>query len=441
MKLIMFFGLLTLLFSKAYSDTRGFDKFNEYEVSKDDKSQYIAIHPDDLNRYFVPELVGPDYASPKDRQWIHKAWDGEPITISKNGTNIELLPIKVSLKKNGKAEKTVLPIHCHPLQTFAYMIKGKLELVTMDDEGKSKSKLFHVDGADKPPVVIVESYNQWHYGIIHEEVELLTFWVVKEGETKPLDNHLTIPHPAYYVYNDKGLVKRSISKPKSFPDVDCVPPKAQQKNLLAKNSGTDNNLLKDVSASGSGELKWMNKPKKISYAKDTLLVRSEAKTDFFIDPSNGKPSASAPVLYKEIRGDFVATALVTPDLSNMWNAGSLMMIIDSENWIKFAFENSDATGNSIVSVVTRGVSDDANGVRLEEQETIWLRLIRKGDIYSMLWSKDGKHYYLARLSKMPSAKMVKIGIESQSPLDNEAVHKFHHFSVVHRTVDDVRKGI
>lgn len=70
-----------------------------------------------------------------------------------------------------------------------------------------------------------------------------------------------------------------------------------------------------------------------------------------------------------MKGDFVATALVQPDFSSQWNAVALMVHIDDKNWIKFAFENSDATGPSIVSVVTKEVSDDANGMVISQDRS------------------------------------------------------------------------
>ena len=186
---------------------------------------------------------------------------------------------------------------------------------------------------------------------------------------------------------------------------------------------------------------WMNRPTVFNVNNGIVYVTSEPKTDFFNDPESGKVTATAPLLYKDIEGDFVATALVKPDFSDTWNAAALMVHIDESNWIKFAFERSDATGKSIVSVVTKGVSDDANGAVLAESDSVWLRIIRKGDVYSMLWSEDGSHYTMARLTKMPASPSVKVGVEVQSPLENSAQHEIHLFNIEHRTVDNLRTGI
>ncbi len=200
------------------------------------------------------------------------------------------------------------------------------------------------------------------------------------------------------------------------------------------------NLLATVNSSNLDGFQWMNPPEKFSVSDGSMRVTASEGSDFFNNPEDGKRTATAPLLYREIQGDFVATAQVKPDFSSMWNAAALMVYIDSTNWIKFAFENSDATGKSIVTVVTRGSSDDANGAILNGRDSIWLRMIRKGDIYAMHWSEDGKDYKMARLSSLPHQETVKIGMEAQSPVGKSAEHEFLYFSLEQKTVNDLRKG-
>ena len=193
------------------------------------------------------------------------------------------------------------------------------------------------------------------------------------------------------------------------------------------------NVMKDLQG-----LKWLNKPDTYSFGDNGLSITVGSETDYFNDPSTGKINANAPFLYRDISGDFVATALLKPDFSDMWNAMSIMMHINDRNWIKFAFEKSDATGKSIVTVVTREVSDDANGVILEDVNMLWLKLARKNDIYSMHWSIDDKDYKMARLSAMPHSDTVKIGIEAQCPVGKSATHELRFFSVEELTINDLR---
>ncbi|GGF65299.1 DUF1349 domain-containing protein [Alteromonas lipolytica] len=201
------------------------------------------------------------------------------------------------------------------------------------------------------------------------------------------------------------------------------------------------NLLSTLSASEGERLRWMNMPDVVSFEKGILSVNTAPGTDFFIDPENGSSSASAPFLFYEANGDFVATAVVEPDFSSTWNAVSVMVMLDAVNWIKFAFEYSDATGKSIVSVVTKSLSDDANGVRLPDTDKVWLRVIRKGDLYSMFWSVNGEQFYMARLTRMKSQAIVKVGVEAQSPLKQAATHKIHYFGVEPKTVTNLRTGL
>ncbi len=204
--------------------------------------------------------------------------------------------------------------------------------------------------------------------------------------------------------------------------------------ILAKN------LLSELTIDNFGDLKWINPPEKFEIHDGTLIVTAESETDFFINPVDLNSSASAHVLYKEIAGDFVVTAQVKPDMASQWNAAALMVLLDDMHWIKFGFENSDATGPGIVTVVTRNISDDANGPILKETAHIWLKLIRKDQLYSMHWSYDGKKYFMARLAAMPKADSIKVGIEAQCPVGAQAVHRFNHFSIEHITVEDIREG-
>ncbi len=201
-----------------------------------------------------------------------------------------------------------------------------------------------------------------------------------------------------------------------------------------------NNLLADMSPQGLNGFRWMNKPENLQISGNSIQVTAGKETDFFNNPEDLTIAATAPLLYREAAGDFVATALVQPDFSSVWNAAALIVHIDSANWIKFAFENSDATGPGIVSVVTKGVSDDANGPVLDGREAIWLRIIRKGDIYALHWSEDGREFKMARLSSLPGNGVVKIGMEAQSPTGETAKHTFLYFSLEERTVGDLRKG-
>ncbi len=186
------------------------------------------------------------------------------------------------------------------------------------------------------------------------------------------------------------------------------------------------------------EMHWMNQPQSFVVEDNSLKISVNKGTDFFNNPEDGTIVGSAPFLNKAVEGDFIVKSLVEPDFSSQWNAVAIMMHIDSLNWIKFAFENSDATGRGIVSVVTKSSSDDANGVTLNGEKRLWLAMVRKGNIYSMHWSIDGENFHMARLTAMTNQNVVKIGIEAQSPVGDDATHQIHFFDIQEKSIKDLR---
>ena len=195
----------------------------------------------------------------------------------------------------------------------------------------------------------------------------------------------------------------------------------------------------NISKEMVSDMNWANDPNSFEIKDQTLFISVKKGSDFFNNPEDSSVTATAPLLYQKITGDFVVKALVQPDFNAQWNAVSLMAHFDSLHWIKFAFENSDATGPGIVSVVTNGVSDDANGVVLNEHKKVWLALVRKKNNYSMHWSLDGQRYTMARLTSLPDLGEIKIGIEAQSPVGESATHQVHFFEIAERTVEDLRQ--
>lgn len=233
------------------------------------------------------------------------------------------------------------------------------------------------------------------------------------------------------VYQKKDGEIRAISTHSS--PVEEIPDQSENALTKTAESGFTDDLME--------EFQWMNRPESHEINDGALRITATKGTDFFNNPEDNSSTSSAPFLYKEIKGDFVVRALVRPDFASQWNAVALMVYVDDNNWIKFAFENSDATGNSIVSVVTRNLSDDSNGVILNDLQQVWLKIVRKDNNFAMLWSKDGKDFKMARLTTLPEFDSVKIGIEAQSPIGESAVHEILNFDLERTRVKDMRKGI
>ena len=126
-----------------------------------------------------------------------------------------------------------------------------------------------------------------------------------------------------------------------------------QESEIPSDMNTNSSLPANITEALLDNLSWMNEPDSYSVQDSTLRITAVKGSDFFNNPEDSSVVGTAPLLYQSINGDFIAKALIQPDFSAQWNAVALMVYIDSLHWIKFAFENSDATGPSVVSVVTK----------------------------------------------------------------------------------------
>jgi len=190
--------------------------------------------------------------------------------------------------------------------------------------------------------------------------------------------------------------------------------------------------------------KWLNESQMID-AGNELVIYAPEKTDWFNNPvpENGKlsaPVANAPFLYTEVEGDFVFRAKVRPNFQSVYDACALMVIQDEKMWAKAAFEKSDFGTTAAVCVVTNGVSDDANGCNIDQDE-VWLQIVRVGDVFCTHYSLDGETFYMVRLFHLPVEKTVKVGIEAQSPVGAGGLRFYSDISIEKKTVENLRAGV
>ena len=190
--------------------------------------------------------------------------------------------------------------------------------------------------------------------------------------------------------------------------------------------------------------KWLNESRMIADDNE-VVIHAPAYTDWFNNPvpENGvisAPVANAPFLYTEVTGDFVFRAKVRPNFRTVYDACALMVIQDEKLWTKAAFEKSDFGTTAAVCVVTNGVSDDANGCNIDQEE-VWLQIVRVGDVFCTHYSLDGETFYMVRLFHLPVEKTVKVGIEAQSPAGEGGMRFYSHISLENRTVENLRAGV
>jgi uncharacterized protein len=188
-----------------------------------------------------------------------------------------------------------------------------------------------------------------------------------------------------------------------------------------------------------GPLEWKNRPASFDLHDDSVTISSGPATDWYISPLDGDVSASAPILLFHPSGDFILTTKVTVDFKAKWDAGALFAYASDSVWAKFAFERSYYEESTIVTVVTRDVSDDCNSTVLHGN-SVWLRMARVGQTLAFYASPDSSGWKLVRGFTFGSNADVRVGFEAQSPAGAGATAVFSDITYSPRTVQDVFRG-
>ena len=184
----------------------------------------------------------------------------------------------------------------------------------------------------------------------------------------------------------------------------------------------------------------MNRAVAISETNDEIEIVAPAESDFFIDPDTGKAKADAPFYYEKMTGDFTARTIVRPAFKKKYDAGGLFVYDSPTKWIKLEFEMTDLGHPSVVSVVTAASSDDANGEGLVNVEEIRLQLARRGDLWALHYSLDGRKWKMVRYFRLKMKAAIRVGLEAQSPVGRGCTVAFRGYTMVAGTPADMRKG-
>ena len=170
-----------------------------------------------------------------------------------------------------------------------------------------------------------------------------------------------------------------------------------------------------------------------------MRVTVPEKADYFRDPAGVVVKDDAPYLSMNVTGDFIARAHVRPTFASTYDSGVIMVRHDAQNWAKICFERTDFGTTAAVSVVTRGLSDDANGADVTTPD-LWLQAVRSGDVFALHYSLDGENWRMVRVFNLAVPQTVKVGIVAQCPVGPGTTIDFLHFSIEQRTVSNLRAG-
>jgi len=189
-----------------------------------------------------------------------------------------------------------------------------------------------------------------------------------------------------------------------------------------------------------GELKWQVLPSRWSVRDGKhLTIEAGPRTDMFVDPQGGEPTLNAARLLGPIEGDFTLSAMVTVGFAASFDAGVLLIHGGDRSWAKLCFEYSPQGQPMVVSVVTRGVSDDANSMALDAH-TVWLRVARIGPAYAFHASTDGTTWLFVRHFALETEEAPQVGFLAQSPSGDGCTVTFEDIRFEPRRLADLRNG-
>ena len=142
------------------------------------------------------------------------------------------------------------------------------------------------------------------------------------------------------------------------------------------------------------------------------------------------------------RGDaeFRLSAKVRVEFAETFDAGVLVVWIGERTWAKLCLEYSPEHEPMVVSVVTRGVSDDCNSFVVSGGEA-WLRVCRVApSTFAFHASTDGRRWDLIRHFSLGDGSDPEIGFLAQSPLGRGCAATFAELQYVPERLDDLRSG-
>lgn len=177
----------------------------------------------------------------------------------------------------------------------------------------------------------------------------------------------------------------------------------------------------------------------------TLTVTAHPHSDLFIDPGSGSQLNAesqlnaATLLGVPPAGDFRLSARVSVDFTSTFDAGVLLLWIDETHWAKLCFEYSPDGEAMVVSVVTREVSDDANGFVVEGR-SVWLRVSRIDHAYAYHASLDGRTWRMIRSFALHPAGTPSVGFEAQAPTGDGCAVTFDQIRFSQERLADLRDG-
>jgi uncharacterized protein len=180
---------------------------------------------------------------------------------------------------------------------------------------------------------------------------------------------------------------------------------------------------------------------RIDFEGNDVVIEAGSNTDWFFDPRGTARLQNVPSVTMSIdKPAFALQAKVAVDFGSRFDGGTIFVQAREDAWAKIAFEYSPRHIPTIVSVVTRGVSDDCDGPSFQA-EAVYLRLSAQDGAFALHFSDTGKDWrFLRWFSLAHGTGPLTVGLSAQSPLGNGCRVHFSEIRLSHEPIADLRDG-
>jgi uncharacterized protein len=174
-----------------------------------------------------------------------------------------------------------------------------------------------------------------------------------------------------------------------------------------------------------------------------VALTAGPKSDLFLDPAgDGTGPDAGRFLGEPPAGDFTLRARADVDFGSTYDAAVLLVYVSPVVWAKLCFEFSPQGRPTVVTVVTRGTSDDANSFEVEGA-SVWLRVTRSGPAWAFHASAGGDHWRLVRyfsLGEREPGETARVGFLAQSPMGETCRVLLNEIAFASGAPADLRDG-
>ena len=185
-------------------------------------------------------------------------------------------------------------------------------------------------------------------------------------------------------------------------------------------------------------LHWKNEPVGWNVAFETLTIIAGAQTDWFNAPDGSITKGNAPIaVFTPPDEQFTLRARVSVDFMATFDAAVLFVYERHDSWAKLCFEYSPQGSPMVVSVVTKGTSDDCNSVPIESS-SIYLRVMRDKQAFAFHYSLDGRLWSLVRYFSLGALSQLQMGLSSQAPTGDQCSATFSEVEYRQGALKDIR---